>query len=121
MRKLRLLLYPFSILYAFITSIRNYFYDKGILQSTSFNLPIIAVGNLSVGGTGKTPMVEYLIRLLSDKYQIVTLSRGYKRNSKGFYLADESTKMDEIGDEPFQYHSKLKKINVAVHADRVKG
>lgn len=121
MRKLRLLLYPFSILYAFITSIRNYFYDKGILQSTSFNLPIIAVGNLSVGGTGKTPMVEYLIRLLSDNYQIVTLSRGYKRKSKGFYLADESTKMDEIGDEPFQYHSKFKKINVAVHADRVEG
>ena len=79
---LRKLLFPLAILYGFITSIRNYLYDKGILKSYSFDIPIIAVGNLSVGGTGKTPQIEYLVRLLSPKYKVATLSRGYKRKSK---------------------------------------
>jgi len=121
MKNLRKILFPFSLIYAAITSLRNFLYDKGIKKSTAFNLPIIAVGNLSVGGTGKTPMVEYLIRLLSDKHNLAVLSRGYKRKSKGFYLANATTTIEEIGDEPFQYHSKFRNINVAVNADRVEG
>lgn len=121
MKNVRKILFPFSILYDFITSLRNRMYDKGILKSTSFDLPIICVGNLSVGGTGKTPMVEYLIRLLSDTYSVATLSRGYKRKSEGFFLANEATVMEDIGDEPFQYHSKFKNISVAVDAKRVEG
>lgn len=121
MKNLRKILFPFSLLYAAVTSLRNFLYDKGFKKSTGFNLPIIAVGNLSVGGTGKTPMVEYLIRLLSDKYNLAVLSRGYKRKSKGFYLAKDTTTIEEIGDEPFQYHSKFKNINVAVNANRVEG
>src|SRR5690606_40793925 len=118
MKALRKILFPFSVLYGAITALRNFLYDKEIKKSTSFNIPIIAVGNLSVGGTGKTPMVEYLIRLLSGKYKLATLSRGYKRKSKGFLLANATTKMEEIGDEPFQYHSKFKKIKVAVDENR---
>lgn len=121
MKTLRKILFPFSLIYDIVTSIRNFLYNKNILKSTSFNVPIIAVGNLSVGGTGKTPMVEYLIRLLSNNYKIVTLSRGYKRKTQGFLLANASTKMEEIGDEPFQYHSKFKNISVAVDANRVEG
>lgn len=121
MKNLRKILFPFSLIYAAVTSLRNFLYDKGIKKSTAFNLPIIAVGNLSVGGTGKTPMVEYLIRLLSDRYSLAVLSRGYKRKSKGFYLANDITTIEEIGDEPFQYHSKFKNIHVAVNADRVEG
>ena len=121
MKNLRKILFPFSLIYAAVTSLRNFLYDKGIKKSTAFNLPIIAVGNLSVGGTGKTPMVEYLIRLLSDRYSLAVLSRGYKRKSKGFYLANDITTIEEIGDEPFQYHSKFKNIHVAVNVDRVEG
>lgn len=121
MKNLRKILFPFSLIYAAITSLRNFLYDKGYKKSTAFNVPIIAVGNLSVGGTGKTPMVEYLIRLLADKHNLAVLSRGYKRKSKGFYLANDATTIEEIGDEPFQYHSKFKNIHVAVNADRVEG
>lgn len=121
MKKLRLLLFPFSIIYIVVTSVRNFLYDKEFLRSTSFKLPIIAVGNLSVGGTGKTPMIEYLVRLLASKHQLTILSRGYKRKSEGFYLANATTTIEEIGDEPFQYHSKFNNIHVAVNADRVEG
>jgi tetraacyldisaccharide 4'-kinase len=121
MKNLRKILFPFSLIYVAVTSLRNFLYDKGIKKSTAFNLPIIAVGNLSVGGTGKTPMVEYLIRLLSDNHNLAVLSRGYKRKSKGFYLANATTTIEEVGDEPFQYHSKFKNIHVAVNADRVEG
>jgi tetraacyldisaccharide 4'-kinase len=118
---LRYLLFPFSILYGWITSIRNIFFDRGILKSYSFDLPIIAVGNLSVGGTGKTPQIEYLIRLLSPNYKIATLSRGYKRKSEGFILANESSTAEVLGDEPFQIHQKFPKIQVAVDANRKNG
>ena len=121
MKKLRLLLFPFAIVYEFITWSRNWLYDNGIFKSASFELPIIVVGNLSVGGTGKTPQIEYLIRLLSDKYQIAVLSRGYKRQSKGFILADETSTVLTLGDEPFQYFQKFKQIQVAVDANRVNG
>jgi tetraacyldisaccharide 4'-kinase len=121
MNLLRKLLFPFAILYGLITSIRNFLFDKGILKSYSFDLPVIAVGNLSVGGTGKTPQIEYLIRLLSDKYKIATLSRGYKRQSKGFILADANSNATILGDEPFQFYKKFPSIQVAVDADRKNG
>lgn len=121
MNLLRKLLFPFAILYGLITGIRNFLFDKGILKSYSFDLPVIAVGNLSVGGTGKTPQIEYLIRLLSDKYKVSTLSRGYKRQSKGFILAEASSNAAILGDEPFQFYKKFKDIQVAVDADRKNG
>ncbi|KFF05129.1 tetraacyldisaccharide 4'-kinase [Flavobacterium reichenbachii] len=121
MNLLRKILFPFAILYGLITSIRNFLFDKGVLKSTSFDIPIIAVGNLSVGGTGKTPQIEYLIRLLSDKYRIATLSRGYKRKSEGFILADENANAEILGDEPFQFYQKFPNIQVAVDADRTNG
>ena len=121
MNLLRKILFPFAVLYGFITSIRNFLFDKGVLKSYSFDIPIIAVGNLSVGGTGKTPQIEYLIRLLSLKYKVATLSRGYKRKSKGFTLADSTSNSENLGDEPFQFFSKFKNIQVAVDADRKNG
>ncbi|MBG6061343.1 tetraacyldisaccharide 4'-kinase [Flavobacterium sp. CG_9.1] len=121
MNLLRKILFPFAILYGLITSIRNFLFDKGILKSYSFNLPIIAVGNLSVGGTGKTPQIEYLIRLLSDTYKIATLSRGYKRQSEGFILAQAGTNAKILGDEPFQFFQKFPSIQVAVDAHRKNG
>ena len=121
MNLLRKILFPFAILYGFITSIRNFLFDKGILKSTSFDLPVIAVGNLSVGGTGKTPQIEYLIRLLSDKYKVATLSRGYKRKSEGFVLANENSNAEILGDEPFQFHQKFPNVMVTVDANRTNG
>ena len=118
---LRKLLFPIAVLYGLITSIRNYLYDKGILKSYAFEVPIIAVGNLSVGGTGKTPQIESLIRLLSPHCKIATLSRGYKRKSKGFILANVHSNAEQLGDEPFQYYKKFPQIQVAVDADRCNG
>ena len=111
---LRKILFPFSIFYGIITAIRNYMYDIEFLKSYSYEIPVIVVGNLSVGGTGKTPQIEYIIRLFSEQYQIATLSRGYKRKSEGFILANGSTTVEEMGDEPFQFFTKYKKIQVAV-------
>ena len=121
MNLLRKILFPFAIIYSAITSLRNFLYDTGVFKSYSFHLPVIAVGNLSVGGTGKTPLIEYLIRLLSEKYKIATLSRGYKRKSEGFILADANVNASIIGDEPFQFYSKFPSIQVAVDADRKNG
>lgn len=121
MKLLRKILFPFSILYGWITGIRNILFDKGILKSYSFDIPIIAVGNLSVGGTGKTPQIEYLIRLLSDKYKVATLSRGYKRKSEGFILADATSNAEILGDEPYQFYKKFPEIQVAVDANRKNG
>ncbi len=121
MNLLRKILFPFAILYGFITSIRNFLFDKGVLKSYFFDIPIIAVGNLSVGGTGKTPQIEYLIRLLSSKYKVATLSRGYKRQSEGFVLADSTSNAAILGDEPFQFYKKFKNIQVAVDANRKNG
>ena len=121
MNFLRKIVFPLALLYKGITSFRNFLYDKDIFKSYSFEVPVIAVGNLSVGGTGKTPQIEYLIRLLTDKYKIATLSRGYKRQSKGFILADANVNATIIGDEPFQFYSKFPNIQVAVDADRKNG
>lgn len=121
MNFIRKILFPVAFVYWMVTWLRNYFYDKQIFKSKSYDLPIIAVGNLSVGGTGKTPQIEYLIRLLQDKYKLATLSRGYKRETDGFFLANTTTTVKEIGDEPFQFFTKFPKINVAVDANRVNG
>lgn len=121
MNLLRKILFPFAILYGSITSIRNFLFDQGILKSYSFQLPVIVVGNLSVGGTGKTPQIEYLIRLLSEHYAIATLSRGYKRKSEGFILANANATAENLGDEPFQLYQKFPSIQVAVDADRKNG
>lgn len=121
MNFLRKILFPFAVLYGFITSIRNFLFDYGILKSYSFPIPVIAVGNLSVGGTGKTPQIEYLIRLLSNKYKIATLSRGYKRKSEGFILANATSNAEILGDEPFQFYKKFPNIQVAVDANRKNG
>jgi len=118
---LRKILFPLAILYGWITQFRNFLYDKGILKSYAFDIPIIAVGNLSVGGTGKTPQIEYLIRLLSTDYKVATLSRGYKRKSKGFKLAHENSTAASLGDEPYQMHLKFPHVQVAVDADRKNG
>jgi len=96
-------------------------YDLGIKSSKSYDFPLICVGNLSTGGTGKTPMIEYLIRLLKDEKSVATLSRGYKRKTEGFVLADENANADTIGDEPFQFYRKFKDITVAVDANRQEG
>ncbi len=114
-------LLPLSWIYGSIVRFRNWLFDIGLKKSRAFSLPIISVGNITVGGSGKTPHVEYLIRLLQDKMKVAVLSRGYKRKSRGFVLADESTTMPEIGDEPFQMHQKFPGIHVAVDAKRVRG
>lgn len=117
----KILLYPLAILYGIITAIRNLLYDWKILKSKTFNVHTICVGNLAVGGTGKTPHVEYLIRLLKNDYPVATLSRGYKRKTSGFILADTTSTVDEIGDEPLQYKTKFPDITVSVDASRVNG
>lgn len=114
-------LLPFSWLYGLGVGIRNTMFDLGLLKSKSFNVPIISVGNITVGGSGKTPHVEYLVKLLKGKAQVAVLSRGYKRKSKGYVLANASTTMREIGDEPYQMHKKFKDIYVAVDKDRCHG
>lgn len=122
MKLLRFLLFPFAILYDIVTSIRNCFFDIGILKSTEFDIPVIAVGNLSVGGTGKTPQIEYLIRLLNNDYKIAVLSRGYKRKTNGFIQLNSSHSAEDVGDEPLQFFKKFgSKITVAVDANRTNG
>lgn len=117
---LRALLFPVAILYGFITFLRNKCYDWNIFKSRQFDLPIICVGNLAVGGSGKTPLTEYLVRLLSN-YKIAILSRGYGRETKGYILADQHATAASIGDEPLQYHQKFPNLTVAVCEDRITG
>ncbi len=118
---MRKILLPFSLLYWGITRVRNIFYNNGTLKSWSFPLPVIAVGNLSTGGTGKTPQTEYLIRLLKDNYRVAVLSRGYKRKTQGYILADADATAHTLGDEPYQFHKKFPGILVAVDANRKNG
>ncbi len=121
MKSFRLLLFPFSLMYGLGVMARNLAFDLGIMKSKEFDLPIISVGNLSVGGSGKSPMTEYLVRLLKDKYKISTLSRGYGRRSKGFRLVDQNSLSTEAGDEPLQFKRKFNDITVAVCENRVEG
>src|SRR5688572_21041661 len=116
---LRILLFPFAVLYNIIASLRNRLYDQGLRPSVRFEIPVINVGNLTVGGTGKTPMIEHLIRLLSPHYKVATLSRGYGRQTKGFKLAAPEDSPSTLGDEPFQLFKKYgDKVVVAVGEDR---
>mgnify|MGYP001168763233 CR=1 FL=1 len=121
MKLVRLLLFPFSILYGLVVILRNLAYDFGIFKSQKFELPVISVGNLSVGGSGKSPMTEYLVRLLKDKYKIATLSRGYGRKTSGFLYVDTNSLSSESGDEPLQFKRKFRDITVAVCENRTEG
>ena len=121
MKLIRKILLPIVPIYYLVTWLRNVFYDLGWKSSTSYQIPVICVGNLSVGGTGKTPTIEYLIRFLSQNYKVATLSRGYKRESLGFIIADENSTAISIGDEPFQFYKKFKDVIVAVDTDRRHG
>ena len=108
-------------MYGLITSIRNMAFDIGLLNSRSFDIPIIAVGNLNVGGTGKSPMIEYLIRLFNESCHTAVLSRGYGRKTKGFLMATSDSTAVDLGDEPFQFYRKFKNLDVAVDEKRVRG
>jgi tetraacyldisaccharide 4'-kinase len=121
MKILRLLLFPFSIVYGFVVILRNLAYDLGLFKSKVFDLPVISVGNLSVGGSGKSPMTEYLVRLLKDKYKIATLSRGYGRKTSGFLYVATNSLSSESGDEPLQFKRKFRDITVAVCENRAEG
>ncbi|MEZ5016596.1 MAG: tetraacyldisaccharide 4'-kinase [Flavipsychrobacter sp.] len=117
----RVLLYPLSLVYGAVVWLRNRLYDTGFYSSIEFDVPVITVGNLSVGGTGKTPHVEYLIRLLQYQYRVATMSRGYKRRTQGFLLADETSNALHIGDEPMQYKMKYPDLVVSVAEERMVG
>ncbi len=119
LKSFRFLLFPFSLLYGLVIIVRNWLFDKNILKSAMFNFPLICVGNLAVGGTGKTPVTEYIVELLKDKYKTATISRGYKRKTKGFAIAGNTSTALEIGDEPMQFHKKYPNITVAVGEERL--
>jgi tetraacyldisaccharide 4'-kinase len=119
LKSFRVLLLPFAILFWIVIAIRNWMYGKNILKSTSFGLPLICVGNLSVGGTGKSPMVEFLVLHLKNHFNVATLSRGYKRKTKGYALANNETTAIDIGDEPMQFHQKFPDVPVAVGEERI--
>ena len=119
---LRFFLLPFSFLFGIITCLRNKLYDWKIISSVRYDdVFVISVGNITVGGTGKTPFVEYLIRTLAQNYRVAVLSRGYKRTSKGFRFVDDSATPTEAGDEPYQIRRKFPNVVVAVDADRIRG
>lgn len=115
--KSKILLFPYWL----ALKARHFFYDKGIFKSRKFPVPVICIGNITVGGTGKTPHTEMIIRMLQDKYRIAVLSRGYKRKTKGFRIAASGDTFAEIGDEPLQIKHKFPNITVAVCEDRCKG
>lgn len=112
------LLFPFSIIFGIISGLRNWLFDVGILPSKEKNTALITVGNLTVGGTGKTPHVEFIISELNSLFRVAVLSRGYKRKTKGFILADRNSDAQQIGDEPFQIYLKFKNVPVAVSENR---
>ena len=118
---MKILLLPISLIYHIVLTIRHKLYDWHILKTTRFEKPVICVGNLNLGGTGKTPTVEYLINILHDNYRVATLSRGYGRKTKGFFQAESTSTVENLGDEPLQYFKKFPEIMVAVDEDRVDG
>ncbi len=117
---IRIFLWPFSLIYGLLVFFRNKAYDLGIFKSYTFPIPTLCIGNLAIGGSGKTPATEYLVELLKD-YKIAILSRGYGRRTKGFILAKDGVTAADIGDEPLQYFHKFKQVTVAVCEDRVEG
>ncbi len=118
-----LLLYPVSKIYSWVMAIRNAMFERGMLKQTSFDIPVIVVGNIAMGGSGKTPHTEYIVNALKDHYRIGVLSRGYKRKTHGFVLATPDSHVADIGDEPYQIYHKFRDsgVMVAVCEDRVKG
>jgi len=119
---LRILLFPFSLLFGVITYVRNKLYDWNCIPSLQYDdIYVISVGNITVGGTGKTPFVEYLVRSISKKYSVAVLSRGYKRTTKGFRFVNSDDNPDKTGDEPYQIKRKFPNIVVAVDANRIRG
>ena len=121
MRLVRLLLFPFSFIYGLVVIVRNWAYDVAIFKSRRFKIPIISVGNLAVGGAGKSPMTEYLVSILKSEYKLATLSRGYGRRTKGFLKVKGLSLAEEVGDEPLQFKKKFPEITVAVCENRVEG
>lgn len=121
MMAIRFLLFPFAFFYDVITSFRNYLYDLNFFKATSFEIPTIVVGNLSLGGTGKSPQIEYLVRLLQKQNSVAILSRGYKRKSEGFVLLNDTHLVADVGDEPLQFFKKFSSVSVAVDTNRVHG
>ena len=121
MKLVRNLLFPFSIIYWVVTAFRNKLFDLGWLKSKSYKIPVISVGNLSTGGTGKSPMIEFLVSQFKDNYQLAVLSRGYKRKSKGFKEVNVESSVSETGDEPLQFKRKFPEITVAVCENRQEG
>jgi len=121
MQLLRKILFPVSLLYALVVYIRNWLFDFQLLTSKSYKTPILCVGNLSTGGTGKTPMVETIISLFKEDCAVAVLSRGYGRKSKGYIVANSNSSVEELGDEPFQIWSKFPSISMVVDADRRRG
>ncbi len=118
---LKILLYPFSLLYGIVVYSRNRLYDLQIFKSKEFEVPVISIGNITVGGTGKTPHVEYIVNLLKDKFEIATLSRGYKRKTRGFVKVETDSSVINVGDEPLQIKKKFPEITVSVCENRVTG
>lgn len=121
MTQIRQWLMPLSWLYGLVTDVRNTLFDWGVLPSETYDIPVINVGNLTVGGTGKTPHVEYLIRLLSGRYRVAVLSRGYRRKTRGYLLSTPASTVYDIGDEPWQIKQKFPDVYVAVDANRRRG
>jgi len=120
-RKRYILLYPLSLIFGLITGFRNFLYNTGILKGIEFQIPVICVGNITVGGTGKTPHCEYLISILKEKFKVALLSRGYKRKTSGFVIAAPGSSSEDIGDEPLQIYLKYPGVLVAVDSNRVRG
>ncbi|MFR9165836.1 MAG: tetraacyldisaccharide 4'-kinase [Dysgonomonas sp.] len=114
-------LIPLSWLYGLVVYVRKKLFDWGVLKHEKFDIPVISIGNITVGGTGKTPHVEYLVRLLKNSFNVAVLSRGYKRKTKGFVLATNSATYKDLGDEPYQIKEKFFDITVAVDEDRRRG
>ncbi|MCB0476866.1 MAG: tetraacyldisaccharide 4'-kinase [Crocinitomicaceae bacterium] len=122
MNLIRFIFFPFSLIYGLIILIRNFLFKKGFRKGVAFDLPIICIGNLSTGGTGKTPHTELIIEKLSEQYQIGVLSRGYKRLTKGYVQASPNSTWEDVGDEPLQYFFKFgKKVSVQVAEERIEG
>lgn len=118
---LKVFLYLLSVFYGVVVYIRNFLYDYNILKSTEFDIPVISIGNITVGGTGKTPHTEYLVSLLKKHAEVATLSRGYKRKSKGFLMVETESNVNNVGDEPLQIKRKYPTVKVAVDENRVHG
>ena len=119
LRPIRILLFPFSLIYGLIIWIRNKMFDNGWLSSSTFNLPVIGIGNLTAGGTGKSPMVEFIITKFMDHFKLAVLSRGYMRKTSGYALANPQSTALEIGDEPMQFYNKFPSVAIAVGEERI--